>query len=74
MWEMHDGSGWWMVFASIWMLLFWGAIIVGVAWLIAHFNARPGVQDAALEIVRQRYARGDITHDEFQRLVQELKN
>jgi hypothetical protein len=33
MWEMHDGSGWWLVFASTWMLPFWGAVIAGVARL-----------------------------------------
>ena len=73
MWAMHDGSGWWLVFASIWMLLFWRAIIAGVAWLIAHFSARHGDQDAALVIARQRHAHGGIPHDEFQRLAQELK-
>jgi len=72
MWEMHDGMGWWMIFAGVWMLIFWGVVIAGLAWAIGSFNPRPGVRDSALEIARQRYARGEISQEEFQRLTRDL--
>lgn len=72
MWEMHDGMGWWMMFAGIWMLIFWGVIIAVAVWAIGRFNPRPGVQDSALDIARQRYARGEISQEEFKRLITDL--
>jgi putative membrane protein len=49
------------------MLLFWGLVVVGIVlairWLVtAGKTSRP---DAALDILRQRYARGEINKDEF---------
>lgn len=72
MWDMQDGMGWWMVYAGIWMLIFWGVIVAGVVWAIGSFNPRSGVQDSALEIARQRYARGEISQEEFLRLTRDL--
>jgi putative membrane protein len=49
------------------MLLFWGlvitALVVSIRWLIRQGSG--GRPDAALEILRQRYARGEINKDEF---------
>ena len=49
------------------MLVFWGLVIaglvVGLRWLIGQ--ARPTGRDEALEILRQRYARGEIDKQEF---------
>jgi putative membrane protein len=51
------------------MLLFWGVVIagfvLGLRWLVAQ--GRPAApRDEALEILRQRYARGDIDKQEFE--------
>jgi putative membrane protein len=70
---MHDGMGWWMIFASTWMLIFWGVIVAGIAWAIGGINPRHGAPDSALEIARQRYARSEISQEEFQRLSEDLK-
>ena len=49
------------------MLVFWGLVIaglvVGLRWLIGQ--SRPTGHDEALEILRQRYARGEIDKQEF---------
>ena len=49
------------------MLVFWGLIIaglvIGLRWLLGQ--GRPGARDEALEILRQRYARGEIDKQEF---------
>lgn len=73
MWEMHDRMGWWMVFAGLWMVLFWGIIIGAVAWLIVRITgSQRGDHVDALEIAKQRYARRDITSEEFQRISEDL--
>ena len=49
------------------MLLFWilviAAVVLGVRWLMSDQKERRG--DSAMEILRQRYARGEINKEEF---------
>jgi putative membrane protein len=56
------------VLMMLMMLQFWGVVIaglvVGLRWLIAQ--GRPTGRDEALEILRQRYARGEIDKQEFE--------
>ncbi len=68
-WEMHPM--WWGVWGlgmMFMMLLFWGLIIVGIVlairWLLGQ--GRESRADSALEILRQRYARGEINKEEFE--------
>jgi putative membrane protein len=50
------------------MLVFWGLIIVGLAlgirWLVSQ--GRESRSDTAMDILRQRYARGEINKEEFE--------
>jgi putative membrane protein len=50
------------------------AVIVAVRWLVPTSDGSPRgrSRDDALEIVRTRYARGEISRDEFDRLQREL--
>jgi putative membrane protein len=65
MWWMWGAWGIGMMFV---MLVFWGLVIVGIVlgirWLVRQ--GRPERSDSALEILRQRYARGEINRDEFE--------
>jgi putative membrane protein len=70
-WGMHPMWGVWGMWGigmMFFMLLFWGLVIVGVVlgirWLISQ--GKESRSDSALEILRQRYARGEINKDEFE--------
>lgn len=62
-----------MLFGSLMMVVFWGGIILvvvlAIRWLSGgsqHGNSgRPNRSDA-LEILRERFARGDIDKEEFE--------
>lgn len=69
--------GWgWMVGGWIMMLVFWGLIIAGIIVLaraLTHRNVsgQPG-PDSALEILRRRYAGGEITKEQFEEMKRTL--
>ena len=55
------------------MFLFWILIIVGVGWFLKYMNDQKNSQadvvqqsKDALTILRERYARGEISNDEFE--------
>jgi putative membrane protein len=70
-WGVHP-MGWmggiWGIGMMFMMLLFWILVIValvfGVRWLMRDQKERRG--DSAMEILRQRYARGEINKEEFE--------
>ncbi len=70
-WGMHP-MGWmwgaWGIGMMLMMLVFWGLVITGIVlairWLATQ--GRESRQDSALDILRQRYARGEINREEFE--------
>jgi len=69
-WGMHPMSwmwGAWGVGMMLMMLVFCGlliaGIVVGIRWLARQGGGTR--TDAAIEILRERYARGEITKEEF---------
>ena len=74
--NMHSGWGW---FGGIFMLLFWVAlilmIVVLVKWLASGSGSGAGAvrQSNALEILKERYARGEIEQEEFERKRREIE-
>jgi uncharacterized membrane protein len=68
-WGMHPMMwGAWGLGMMFMMILFWTLLVVGIVllvrWLLAQ--ARETRTDSALEILRQRYARGEINKEEFE--------
>ena len=63
---------WWMPAGMVFVGLFWVAVIVAVVavvwWLVGE--RRPGSRmpaaDRAVDILRERYARGEISREEFE--------
>lgn len=67
--HMDWDGGWWIVMA-LGMVIFWGLVIVGIAWLVREL-AGPG-RDAGkrqegdpLVLLDRRLADGSITPDEY---------
>lgn len=74
--------GFGMGFGILLMLLFWGLLIVGAVWLVkATFGgdkrtrgATGGSAPSPREIVDQRYARGEIAREEYDRIRKDLES
>jgi putative membrane protein len=73
-WGM-SGYGWGMGFGWIGMLVFWGLIIAGFAYLVRNAVKKEGTcakEESAHEILKKRFVRGEITKDDFTRMKADL--
>ena len=73
MWAWDGGSsGWaWMgAMHLLWWLVFIAAIAAVFRWAM---GARPGTGDRPLEILRERFARGEIDKGEFDDRMRHLR-
>ena len=79
-WGMMWGPGWgpgYGLFGWLMMLLFWILIIVGAVLIIRWLVTEAGSQGAAaadttLDILKRRYAKGEITKDQFEAMKRDL--
>jgi len=67
---MHGGWGW-MSLMMVMMLLFWGAVITGIVWLIrgALWGPPPPersvTKEGPVDILDRRFAEGEISEDDY---------
>lgn len=71
MWHHMNGFigeyGWgWSLFGLLHMLAFW-ALVVGVIWLAVRLLGGGRSEKTALDILQERYARGEIDKAEYDR-------
>jgi putative membrane protein len=68
MWRMHPG---YFIFGGILSMLFSVFVFVALVWVIVHLvrqanqSSVPHASSSALHVLEERYARGEITRDEF---------
>ncbi len=72
--------GWGMMggFGLIWMLLFWGVLIALAVWLVSQLfpSVKAGRSEdgpSAREILKRRYARGELTEEQYQQMSQRIE-
>ena len=69
-WGWH---GWWMG----WMWAFWIIVVIALVWGVVRVTSGSRGVDAQRtpeELLRQRYARGEIDTEEFQRRIEMLRH
>ena len=67
-WVMHGGWGWaGMTVMMVAMVLFWAAVILGIAWLVRSGadGGRRERRETASEILDRRFAEGEISPEEY---------
>ena len=78
MYGWYGGYGW---IGMIISLVFWSLILGGLAWLVIWAVRRSGTGsytshspagNSAKEIAQQRYARSEITREQYQQLLEDL--
>ena len=73
-WESGYGMGY--GFGWLFMVLFWALVILGIVYLVKMMvgNAgRPEQKETAEEILKKRFARGEIGREEFEKAMQVLR-
>lgn len=76
---MHSTTGfgdWGMGFGWVFMLLFWGFVLLGIAalvkWLWCASERGRAAGKTALQMLEERYARGEIGREEFEQKKRDL--
>ncbi len=72
---MMGGFGWgW--FMPIFMIIFWGLVIWGIVALVRGLSGQRSSDsskaDSALEVLKRRYARGEIDKEEYEEKKKDL--
>jgi len=72
------GWGWGMGFGWIFMILFWALVILGVValarWILSTGTSAGGAGRPPLDILKERYARGEITRDQYEQMRRDLES
>jgi putative membrane protein len=68
--------GWGMGFGWLFMTIFWVLAIIGIIYLVRKIAACTKNEEqgeTAFDILKKRYAKGEITKEEFDRIKDDLK-
>ncbi len=73
MWYWGDGMMWWMGLGFLFFVLFWGAVIWLIVWVVRQATGKgtSGTKNA-LDIARERYARSEITKEQFEQIKKDV--
>ena len=76
-WGGDFGMGFGFGFGWIFMILFWGLIILGVVYLVKALLGGPTAQEkkseSAREVLEKRFAKGEMSKEEFEDAMAVLK-
>jgi putative membrane protein len=71
----HMMEGWNMMGGGFFMWLFWILVIGVVVYLLVNFSKRQGpeTKETPLDILKKRYAQGDISKEEYEQMKRDLQ-
>lgn len=79
MWNGFEGMGWgWIGLGFLHMGLFWVLVILGIVVLVKWLasgpptSLPPGSERRALDILKERYAKGELTREQFEQMKREI--
>lgn len=76
MWGNYEwGQGMGLGVGGIFMLLFWGLVIVGIVYIVqatVKKSGKSGQEETPLDILKRRYAKGEISKEEFEKTKDDL--
>ena len=58
------------MFGFLFQIVFWVLVIYGIVWL---FRRAKGERGNALDILKERYAKGEITREQFEAMKKDIK-
>ncbi len=67
-----DWHGWGMG-GWLFMLLFWGAVIAFIVFLARRMGGSGPRNESAMDILKKRYAKGEITKDEYESMKKDIE-
>lgn len=77
MWWGHEFGWAWMILGGLMMLLFWGGLIALIVLAVRSLSApgQPvvGPGESPIEILKRRYAAGEISKAEYQQMRRDLQ-
>lgn len=59
-------------FSFLPMAIFWGLLIYGIFLMVKHFSEPKGKHNA-MDILKARYAKGEITREEFENIKKDIQ-
>jgi len=75
-WGNFNGMGFGgMGFGWIFMILFWVVVILGIVYIVKYIgssNKVEGQKETALDILKKRYAKGEISKEVFDEMKKDL--
>lgn len=70
---MMDGDGGWWIWMSMWMVVFWALVIVGLIAMANWFAGSRQEHESPEGTLRRRLASGEIDEERYRVLLDELR-
>jgi putative membrane protein len=61
-----------MAVGGVLMVLFWAGVVGLAVWAFSRLSKHSHKENGALAVVRERYARGELSKEEFDRIKKDM--